>query len=164
MPERKRKMSRLDLAIEAFAKTRAGGFYFVKIGNRIDRPVLKLSKGRFSMAPPSTPVLLLKHIGAKSGQIRETPLVYTLNGDSVILVASNAGSSKHPAWYGNLKKNPACDLIIKARSGPYVAREVTDPAERDQVWALVNDTYNGYETYQGRTDGRLIPLMVLDPA
>ena len=69
---------------------------------------------------------LLKHTGAKSGLPRETPLVYVPDGDSVILVASNAGSTKHPAWYANLRKNPECELIIYKRSGPYVAREVTE--------------------------------------
>jgi deazaflavin-dependent oxidoreductase (nitroreductase family) len=163
MPPRKRKMNALDKALEAFAKTKVGGWYFVKVGNKIDRPVLKLSRGWFSFAVGS-PVLLLKSTGAKSGLVRETPLVYTLDGEAIVLVASNAGSTKHPGWYANLSKNPACEVIAKRRSGRYIAREVTDPAERDRVWALVNDTYNGYEVYQGRTDGRLIPLMVLNRA
>src|SRR4051812_19383409 len=129
MAERNRKMSPIDKALEAFAKTRLGGFYFVKIGNKTDPPLLKMSSGRISVKFfSSTPVLLLKHTGAKTGLARETPLVYTPDGDSVILVASNAGSTKNPAWYANLRKNPECELVIYKRSGPYVAREVTDPA------------------------------------
>src|SRR5882762_839253 len=102
MPERRRHLSTIDKVLEAFAKTKVGGFYFVNIGNKIDRPLLKMSNGRISVKFfSSTPVLLLKHTGAKSGLTRETPLVYTPDGDSVILVASNAGSSKNPAWYAN---------------------------------------------------------------
>lgn len=165
MPERRRKMSPIDKVLEAFAKTKVGGFYFVRIGNKVDRPLLKLSKGRVSLKfGSSTPVLLLKHTGAKSGLPRETPLVYTPDGDDVILVASNAGSTKNPAWYANLTKNPDCELIATKRSGPYRAREVVDPVERERVWELVNDNYNGYEVYQGRTDGRIIPVLVLERA
>lgn len=162
-PVQRRHMNAFEKALERFAQTKIGGFYFVKIGNRIDRPLLKLSRGRLSFAV-GAPVLLLKHIGAKSGKTRETPLLYTKYDDAVIIVASNAGSTKHPAWYANLRKNPECEVIIPKRSGKWRAREVIDEAERERVWALVNDQYAGYETYQGRTDGRKIPLMVLDRA
>ena len=54
MPERRRKLTPIDKALEAFAKTKVGGFYFVKIGNKIDPPLLKLSKGRFSVKFGST--------------------------------------------------------------------------------------------------------------
>ena len=56
------------------------------------------------------------------------------------------------------------ELIAAKRSGAYRAREVTDPAERERVWELANDMYNGYEVYQGRTNGRVIPLMMLERA
>jgi len=160
-PVQRRHMNRFEKLLEAFAKTKVGGFYFVKIGNRVDRPLLKLTGGRLSFAV-GAPVLLLKHTGAKSGKTRETPLLYTKYDDAVIVVASNAGSTKHPAWYGNLRANPECEVIIPKRSGKWRAREVTDEAEREKVWALVNDQYAGYETYQGRTAGRKIPLMVLE--
>jgi deazaflavin-dependent oxidoreductase (nitroreductase family) len=157
-------MTPIDKALEAFAKTKLGGFYFVRIGNKIDPPLLKLSKGRVSVKFFSTtPVLLLKHTGAKSGLARETPLVYTPDGEQIILVASNAGSKKNPAWCANLRANSRVGVIAKNRCGDYTAREVVDAAEREKVWAQVNDTYNGYEVYQGRTGGRVIPLFVLDP-
>jgi deazaflavin-dependent oxidoreductase (nitroreductase family) len=159
---RRRDMSALEKVLERFAKTRVGGMYFVHVGQRVDPPLLRLTRGRVSTAIGS-PVLLLIHKGAKSGVVRETPLLYLADGDDVVLVASKAGAAKHPAWYHNLRANPECEVFAAGRSGRYVAREA-EGAERARLWDLVNDLYAGYETYQGRAGARRIPVMVLSPA
>ena len=61
------------------------------------------------------PVLLLSTTGRKSGQRRTTPLVYTMDGDDFVLIASNGGAPKHPAWYLNLMANPDATVEVGDR-------------------------------------------------
>ena len=159
-PTRRRKLNALDRAIERVAQTRAGGWYFVNVVTHIDPWILKRSGGCWSTAP-GQPVLLVTHIGGKSGQRRETALVYATDGDTILLIASKAGAPKNPGWYHNLKANPECDIIAKGRSGRYRAREL-EGAERERAWKIVTDVYRGYDTYQARTGGRVIPLLALE--
>ncbi len=114
---------------------------------------------RFPGAPP---MLLLDHVGAKSGTPRTTPLVYVRDGDDVVLVASKGGHPRHPAWYHNLRAHPDTTVQIGSRRLPVHAR-VAEPEERPRLWRKAVKTYGGYEGYQERTD-REIPLVVLEPA
>ena len=156
-------MSQWERAMESVVQTRAGGWFAVNVANPVDRRLLKLTKGRVGMFV-GQPVGLLGTTGAKSGQPRETPLLYVDDGDRVILVASNAGSTRHPSWCHNLRANPDVTFLRRGgHSAAYVAREAAGP-ERAELWDRVNDLYGGYETYQRRTDGREIPVVVLDPA
>jgi len=156
-------MSRWERLTESVVQTRAGGWFAVNIANPVDRRLLKLTKGRVGMFV-GQPVGLLGTTGARSGQPRETPLLYVDDGERVILVASNAGSARHPSWYHNLRANPGVTFLRRGgHSASYVAREAAGP-ERAELWGRVNDLYGGYETYQGRTDGREIPVVVLDSA
>jgi deazaflavin-dependent oxidoreductase (nitroreductase family) len=161
---RRRPMTRLEKLGERFAQSKPGGWFYVNVANRLDRVVLPLTRGRFSVTGPTSiaPVGLLEHTGAKSGERRRTPLTYLADGDNVVLTASKAGSPRHPAWYHNLKANPEATFFNRRGKLDYVAREA-DGAERDRLWAEVNDLYAGYETYQGRTAGRRIPVIVLEP-
>ena len=112
---------------------------------------------RFPGAPP---MLLLDHVGAKSGAKRTSPLVYAEDGGDVILVASKGGNPKNPAWFHNLKANPETTVQIGSEKRPVRARVATDE-ERKRLWPKVVDVYSGYEGYQQRTD-RKIPLVVLE--
>jgi len=163
-PTRKRRpMSRVERIGESVAKTRLGGWFFLNVANRADRILLPLTKGRFSLGGAGVyPVGLLTSLGAKSGKTRETPLTYLQDGDNVVLVASKAGSVKNPAWYHNLVANPAVTFLSRRGKRDYTAREAIG-TERERLWAEVNDLYSGYDTYQGRTGGRRIPVMVLEP-
>ena len=134
----------------------------MNVTTKIDPWLLRTTNGRFS-SMSEAPVLLLKHTGAKSGQTSETPLDYATDGDDIILIASYGGSPNNPAWYHNLKATPECEVVVKDRSGPYVARELAGE-ERSAMWESALDVYGGYEVYQDRTDGRLIPLLRLERA
>jgi F420H(2)-dependent quinone reductase len=159
----RRPMLWWERRMEAFAKTRIGGWLAVNVASHIDRRLVPLTGGRLGLYLGS-PVGVLETVGAKSGERRRTPLLYLEDGDRVVLVASKAGNPRHPAWYHNLSANPRVRFLRRRRGwGEYVAREATGP-ERDQLWAKVNDLYAGYETYQGRTGGRRIPVIVLEPA
>ena len=111
--------------------------------------------------PGSPPMLLLDHVGARSGKARTSPLVYARDGDDVILVASKGGYPKNPAWFHNLMANPDTTIQIGSRRQPVHAR-VAAPDERERLWALAVSVYGGYEGYRRRTE-RQIPLVVLEP-
>jgi len=111
--------------------------------------------------PGAAPMLLLDHVGARSGKRRTSPLVYTRDGDNVILVASKGGYPHNPAWLHNLIANPDTTVQIGSRRLPMHAR-VADPAERERLWPKVVAVYGGYEGYRRRTE-REIPLVILEP-
>ncbi len=111
--------------------------------------------------PGFGPVLLLDHVGAKSGIRRTAPLLYTPDGEDLVLVASKGGHPKNPAWFHNLLANPDTTVQVGSRRLPVHARVAT-PAERERLWPLVVRNYSGYEAYRRRTE-REIPLIVLEP-
>jgi F420H(2)-dependent quinone reductase len=106
-------------------------------------------------------MLLLDHVGAKSGAKRTSPLLYVEDGENVVVVASKGGFPKHPAWYHNLKANPDTTVQIGSELRQVHARVAT-PEERERLWALAVRAYRGYEDYRTRT-ARQIPLVVLEP-
>jgi F420H(2)-dependent quinone reductase len=113
---------------------------------------------RFPGAPP---MLLLDHVGAKSGTKRTSPLVYVRDGDKIVLVASKGGYPKHPGWYHNLRANPDTTIQVGSKRRAVRARDATDE-EYPRLWDKAVDTYTGYRGYKERTD-RKIPLVVLEP-
>ena len=157
---RKRQMNRLERVLENFAASKAGGWFYVKVANKVDTPLLRMSNGRFSLSV-GQPVLLLTARGAKSGKPRAAPLLYMLDGDRIVLIASNAGNLRHPSWYHNVKAHPDVDVKAKGRSGRYRAREA-EGEERERMWEIANDFYRGYDVYQERAGARRIPVIVLE--
>ena len=113
---------------------------------------------RFPGAPP---MLLLDHVGAKSGIERTTPLVYVEDGDDLVLVASKGGYPRNPAWFHNLRAHPEATVQVGSRRRAVRAR-VAGTSERDRLWPKAVAVYGGYEDYQERTD-REIPLVILEP-
>ena len=113
---------------------------------------------RFPGAPP---MLLLDHVGARSGVRRTTPLVYVRDGDDVVIVASKGGHPRHPAWFHNLRANPEATVQIGSERRAVRARVAT-AEERERLWPMAVRTYSGYRGYQARTQ-REIPLVVLEP-
>ena len=150
----------LEHALERFAASRAGGWYFINVANKVDKHLVPATRGALSTAIGQQ-VLVVETIGAKSGQARRIPLVYVTDGDDIVLIASKGGAPKNPAWYHNLKAHPEVQVWAKKRSGSYRAREAHGE-ERERLWAKAADYYPGYDTYQGRTGGRRIPVMVLE--
>lgn len=146
--------------MQALARSRLGGWLFINVFPLIDRWLIPLSRGRLKVAM-GQPILLLHTRGARSGEPRTTPLLYTPHGDAFLIVASKAGAEHNPAWYHNLLAHPDDVAVeIGATRIPVLPRVAEGP-ERDALWQLVNDNYNGYATYQMRAGGRLIPIVVL---
>lgn len=106
--------------------------------------------------------MMLTTTGAKSGHARTIPLVAIPDGERVVLIASNWGGEHSPAWYHNLCAHPEATLGYGGRTQEYRARELKGK-EYDAYWQRVVSLYRGYEAYKARTNGRPIPLMLLDP-
>jgi deazaflavin-dependent oxidoreductase (nitroreductase family) len=106
-------------------------------------------------------MLLLDHVGAKSGTQRTTPLLYAEDGNQLVLVASKGGHPKNPAWFHNLKANPDTTVQVGSERRPVHAR-LARPEERGRLWSKAVAEYGGFRDYQVRTD-REIPLVVLEP-
>ncbi len=160
----RRELNPFERVLEKFAASRAGSWFYLNVANPIDKRLLPLTGGRLSLSL-GQPVLCLEVRGAKSGQIRRTPLLFVDVGGELVLVASATGRPKHPAWYHNVRANPEVTVYAPGgRSGSYVAR-VVEGEERARLWQAALDLYSGFEVYEDRTEGiREIPIVALSPA
>ncbi len=124
----------------------------------------KASGGRLGHKIPGVPgkMLLLDHVGAKSGTKRTSPLLYFRDGENLVIVASKGGFPKHPAWLHNLKANPDTTVQVGSHHVPVHAR-VANPEEHERLWPEAVRSYHGYADYQVRSKGRKIPLVILEP-
>ncbi|GAA0948899.1 nitroreductase family deazaflavin-dependent oxidoreductase [Actinocorallia libanotica] len=109
---------------------------------------------------PGVNDLLLTTRGRKSGELRRTALVYGLDGDRYVLVASNRGADRHPAWYLNLLADPFATVQVgtetfTVRACPAAA------AERPRLWRLMVSVMPEYAAYQEQTT-REIPVVRLE--
>src|SRR5215475_11824064 len=108
------------------------------------------------------PVIIVTHRGNKTGAIRKTPLMRVKEGDNYILVGSQGGAPKDPAWVHNLRADPHIELRDETTVRPMRVREVKDAEERRRLWTLAVAAYPPYAEYQGRTK-RQIPVFVAKP-
>jgi deazaflavin-dependent oxidoreductase (nitroreductase family) len=153
--------SRVDRILTPIAASRPVSWFYVNLAPSLDRALLRLTGGRFTTGGRHR-VGFLRVKGAKSGLERVTPLVYTLDGTKIVLVASRGGDSKHPAWYRNLVANPEVRFSIDGDERAYRAHEL-EGRERERAWQLAVRRYGGYAVYQRRAGARKIPVMVLEP-
>jgi deazaflavin-dependent oxidoreductase (nitroreductase family) len=109
----------------------------------------------------STHFLLLTTTGAKTRLSRVSPLLYGRDGGRLVVVASQGGTTKNPAWYHNLRAHPQVTVQIGRERWTMHAREATGD-ERPRLWQLMTRQYPGYDGYQQRT-ARRIPVIVLEP-
>jgi len=106
-----------------------------------------------------TPELLLVTVGAKTGKRRTTPLTYFTDDGRAIVVASNYGGSRHPAWYYNVLANPRVTISAGGYTGTFVGQEVTGD-ERDRLWTLAKEFIPSYADYERLAARRTIPLLM----
>ncbi len=136
---------------------------FRKILAPFEASVIKATKGRLKLSP-NLPMVVLTSVGARSREHREVPLAYFTDGGDVILIASNWGGARHPAWYHNLRAHPECELHIGPRGGSFVAREVVG-GDRDRLYELAVDRLNHVFALHDKRSGeaRTIPVVRLTP-
>jgi len=128
---------------------------------KLNVPIYRFTRGRLMGKVGRAPVLLLTSTGRRSGQSRTAPVLYLADGERVVVIGSNAGNKRAPAWSHNLKANPEAEVQIRGVRRPVRAR-VTEGEERAECWRKMNEQYAGFEDYDERTS-RDIAVFVLEP-
>lgn len=106
------------------------------------------------------PLVLISHRGAKSGKEYTTPLVYTRDGDNVVIIASMGGAPENPQWFRNLQAHP--DITVEAGADTYPARaRVAEGEERERLYRAQADRFPNFDEYAAKTT-RAIPVVVLE--
>lgn len=106
--------------------------------------------------------LLLTHVGRKTGRSYTVPLLYVPDGNNVVIVGSNAGDGKDPAWWRNLKAQPEACVQVGAEQLT-VRAHLAGGDERRRIWAALVANYPDYRRYERKTQGRReIPVVVLE--
>ena len=132
---------------------------------RVHEQIYKRTDGRLGHHMIGVPCLLLRTTGRRSGATRTNGLVYARDGDAYLVVPSNGGADKAPAWLHNLKAHPDVEVQIgrERRKGRAAVVEQSHPGF-DRLWKLVNDNNRDrYIAYQKQTK-RPIPVVVVTPA
>ena len=106
------------------------------------------------------PTLLLTTLGRRSGQPYRTPLIYGMDGDRYVVVASKGGAPSHPAWYLNLAEHPTVKLQVGGEVFTASAR-TSPPEERARLWPAMTKIWPDFDSYQAKT-GREIPVVVFE--
>jgi deazaflavin-dependent oxidoreductase (nitroreductase family) len=157
------RLGRLVLATSLFTNRR--GLYTGRRTAKLHVAVYRWSGGRLGGHIPGAPearILLLDHVGAKSGLHRTSPLMYVDDGNGVAVVASKAGQPTHPAWFHNLTAHPDTRLQIGPAVRPVHARVASD-AERERLWPKFVAFYPAYGEYQRWAAPRRLPVVILEP-
>jgi F420H(2)-dependent quinone reductase len=139
------------------------GTWQAKVWNRFTAShvaLYRMSGGRIGKTMGGVPILLLDHVGRKSGQQRTLPLMYAPDGDDLVLIASFGGAPKHPAWFLNLSANPETTVQVGGERRQVRAIEMPEGEERERLWKIAAAAYPAYDTYQRRTERR-IPVVKL---
>ncbi len=123
--------------------------------------VYRLSGGRLINKAEGGDICLVTMTGHKSGKQKTIALMYTADGDNVLLVASLGGAPQHPVWYYNLKAQPEIEIQLGAQKRKMLAREASS-AERQTLWPKVVASYGSFDAYQKLTT-REIPVFVCSP-
>jgi len=132
---------------------------------RVHEKLYVASDGRIGHRMIGVPTLLLRTTGRRSGATRTNGLVYARDGADYLVVASNGGADRAPAWLHNLRADPKVEIQIGRTRRPAIARVVdsTDP-DYQRLWQIVNennrDRYNGYQQMTARP----IPVVALTPS
>jgi F420H(2)-dependent quinone reductase len=132
---------------------------------RVHELIYKSSGGLLGHRMIGVPTLLLRTTGRRSGATRTNALVYARDGSDYLVVASNGGAERPPAWLHNLRANPDVEIQIgrDRENGRATIVEASDP-DYDRLWKIVNENNRDrYSAYQQQTE-RPIPVIVLTPA
>ncbi len=126
---------------------------------RIHRRLYRVTGGRIGHRSRVGSFLLLTAVGRRTGERRTTPLLYMPDGDDFVVVASNGGRDRSPAWVLNLEATPTAEVQVGRRTVPVTA-EVLRGTDKDDLWPRLIEFYKGWDHYQELT-GRDIPAVRL---
>ena len=134
---------------------------FMKVAGGTHTALYRVTRGKVGGTMLKVPILLLITRGRKSGKQRTTPLMFSRDGDNLVLIASVGGAPRNPAWYWNLQGGEAEVQVGSARRR--VRARDAEGEERERLWAQMVALYPNYAEYQKKTS-RQIPVVVLEPA
>jgi len=133
----------------------------LKLGSGAHAGVYRVTGGKLLGRMGESPILLLNTVGRKSGKKRTSPLLYVMDGEDFVIIASKGGAPTHPAWYLNLIANPEATVEVGDQEVG-VRAEVAEQEEKARLWQQMVEMYPTYDDYQKKTE-REIPLLVLHP-
>jgi deazaflavin-dependent oxidoreductase (nitroreductase family) len=153
---------RFHRAVRTFGNSALGAKLFAPVANRLDKAVLRLTRGRRTAFELLTgiPTVQLTTTGARSGEQRTTNVLGLPHREGLALLASNFGRSSHPAWFHNLMATPEATVRARGEDWRVTARLAT-PEERAAIWAEGLALAPGWRNYADRTGGREIQAVVL---
>jgi len=135
--------------------------FLIKGFMKVNTFLIRMSGGRIGTRLGSQSILLLHHIGRKSGKAYVTPIAYFHRERKYLIVASNWGKDKQADWYKNLKKEPHTIIEVKGRAIPARAYEA-EGEEYARLWKFATERHPPYLRYQEMTSRR-IPIVVFEP-
>ena len=133
----------------------------LKLFWRLHRWLFQVSDGRLGKSIGGHKVLKLTTTGHRSGEPRAILIWYFPYENRFVIVASNAGYERHPAWYLNLQAQPAAEIQIGQKHIDVRAR-TAEGEERERLWSQITNEEESFVTYQDQTE-RQIPVVILDP-
>ncbi len=159
-----KEASALRRLVRRTAATRPMTWLYVRIQQRADRFVYRLTRGRTTLSSwlSGLPVVMLTTTGAKTGQRRTVPLLGLLDGAQFVLIASNYGRRRNPAWYHNLRAHPRASVTVEGVTYEVEARDLTGE-ERERYFQRGVEMYPGFAQYRRWAADRRIPVIKLDP-
>jgi deazaflavin-dependent oxidoreductase (nitroreductase family) len=134
--------------------------WLLALVTRLHRSVYVLTGGRVGGNLAGIRVLLLTTVGRRSGRERATPLLYVEAEKAFVVVASNAGDDRDPAWWRNLLSRPEASVQVGRERHAVRARRAT-AAEEAELWPRLVAAYGPYARYRERTR-RAIPIAILE--
>jgi deazaflavin-dependent oxidoreductase (nitroreductase family) len=135
----------------------------LKVMNALHKTVLTLSFGKIGGNLLGMPAFELITTGRKSGRRRSVMLTSPYQeGDTVAIVASKGGDDEHPAWFLNLRDDPAVEVRYPGQDARPMTARIADAEERARLWPLITEDHDNYAGYQKKTD-REIPVVLLEP-
>ena len=133
-----------------------------RIGLNIHQWLYDTTDGRIGRSLGGRPMLLLRHVGRKTGAKRTSALLYVPDGTNMAVIASKGGDPKNPAWFHNITSAGEAEVQVGRETMPVKVR-VAEGEERERLWKRADEiNQGGYSAYQKKTD-RKIPVVVLEP-
>jgi deazaflavin-dependent oxidoreductase (nitroreductase family) len=149
-------------ALRRFAASGPGSWLFARVLHRIDRPVYRMTRGRHTFANlvSGIPVVMLTTTGARSGVRRTVPVLGLPTSEGLVVIASNFGQERHPAWYHNLLANPNGYVTVNGVRRACRASQAEGDT-RERIWQEGLKVYPGWSQYERRASNRRIAVFVL---
>ena len=147
--------------VRALGRTRGFAWVGSRVLHHLDAP-FRGSVRSVTTFGTHFPLCYLTVAGRRTGEPRTVPLLHVVDGERVVLIASNWGRTSHPAWALNLHAASKATVTVAGAARDLAVRRATPP-ERERYWSEAVRVWPGYEGYRRRA-GREIPMFVLEPA